>query len=239
LEADLNRAARLESLGTLAGGIAQDFSTLLSSVHERISGAVKHPGLPVLAKERLEEARASSLRARDLAHQLSAFSEGAAPKLTVFEVEDVLKDEVFRFDLPLVIVPRWQRPAQLPPVLADVNMVRQIIQNLLFNAAQAMPRGGELGISLEPENFDSETDSLLAPGYYLRIDLRDAGEGISAKNIGRVFDPYFTTRPGAQGLGLSVVYSLVRRLKGRVILESTPMIGTKVSFWLPVGNVKP
>ena len=234
LEADLNRAARLESLGTLAGGIAQDFSTLLSSVHERIAGAAKEAGLPVAAKNRLEDARAASLRARDLAHQLSSFSDGTNPDLAHFDVGELLEDEVTRFDLPHVIAARWQKPAHLPKVWSDLNMVRQVTQNLLFNAVQAMPRGGELGIVFGVDTFGQETDALLAPGEYVRVELRDAGEGISTKNIGRVFDPYFTTRPGAQGLGLSVVYSLLRRLKGRVVVESTPMVGTKVTFWLPV-----
>lgn len=233
LEADLNRVARLESLGTLAGGIAQDFSTLLGAVHERIAGVANQPGLSTKVRTQLDEARASSLRARDLAHQLSAFSEGAVPQVSEVDLVKTLREMVNRFDLPHTIAPRWQLKETVPLLPTDGAMLRQVVQNLLFNAVQAMPRGGELGIQVAAERFEAGSDSLLDPGDYLRIQLRDSGEGIAEKNLGRVFDPYFTTRPGAQGLGLSVVYSLVRRLRGKVVVESTPMVGTRVTLWLP------
>lgn len=238
LEADLNRAARLESLGTLAAGIAQDFSMLLASVHERIATVAKQPSLPVKVRAQLDEALASSLRARDLAHQLSTFSEGAEPESAGVDVGKVLEEVVTHFELPHSIVPRWQLDKSLPAILTDANMLRQVFQNLLFNSTQAMPRGGELGVYLDREKFVDDSDSMLQPGEYIRVRLRDSGEGIAEKNIGRVFDPYFTTRPGAQGLGLAVVYSLVRRLQGKVIIESTPMVGTTVTVWLPCEEVK-
>jgi len=236
LEADLNRAARLESLGTLAAGIAQDFSTLLSSTHERIAVVAKHARLPVKVRAQLDEARASSLRARDLARQLSAFSEGAEPQLAMVAVGKVLEDLVTHFELPHSILPRWQLDESLSEISTDATMLRQVFRNLLFNSTQAMPKGGELGVSLDRERFVAEGDSLLQPGDYLRIRLRDSGEGIVDKNIDRVFDPYFTTRPGAQGLGLAVVYSLVRRLHGKVRIESIPMVGTTVTVWLPYNH---
>lgn len=234
LEADLNRAARLESLGTLASGIAQDFSTLLTAVHDRIGSVAAQPNLPVKVRAQLDEARASSLRARDLAHQLSAFSERAEPLVSKVDMLNVLQELIAHVDLPHSIVPRWQKDDFIPEISSDANMLRQVFQNLFFNSTQAMPKGGELGLNLHVDRIEEESDSLLDPGEYLRVQVRDSGEGIAGKNIGRVFDPYFTTRPGAQGLGLSVVYSLVRRLRGKVIIESTPMVGTTVTIWLPL-----
>jgi len=98
-----------------------------------------------------------------------------------------------------------------------------------------MPPGGTIKIVLNSEQISSEDkESMLPSGAYLRLIVRDSGEGIPASNIERVFDPYFSTRPGAKGLGLSVVYAIVRQHSGRVIIESSPMAGTEVSIWFRV-----
>ncbi len=105
----------------------------------------------------------------------------------------------------------------------------------MLNAVQAMSRGGTIKIVLKPVSITAnDEDSLLPLGPYLRLTVRDSGDGISAPNLDQVFDPYFTTRPAAKGLGLSVVYAIVRQHSGRVVVESTPMACTEVMIWFRI-----
>ncbi|MCC5022441.1 MAG: hypothetical protein J6386_06435 [Candidatus Synoicihabitans palmerolidicus] len=234
LTEDLQRASRLESLGTLAGGIAHDFNNLLTVMMGNASLVATEDTLSAETRDRLDDTRKAAMRARDLTHRLITFAKGGAPVRAAVDVEALLRDEVERFVVGPNTVWEWRVSAALPEVYADHRQIRPVVQNMLLNAVQAMPRGGLLRMELTAETVSEDGDTLLSPGNYVRWEWRDSGEGIVAKNLGRVFDPYFTTRTDTHGLGLAVVYSIVRRHRGRVSIESTPMVGTEARIWLPV-----
>jgi two-component system, cell cycle sensor histidine kinase and response regulator CckA len=235
LEADLQRTSRMESMGSLAEGIARDFDDLLDRIKSQTAQVMENERLTLEGRKRLDQARAALLRAKDLTHRLASLSLARKPELEMLDMAMFLRREVDAFEAGPSVKIVWQVEESIPEIPADRSQMREVIYNLLMNAVQAMPPGGTIKIVLNSEQISSEDkESMLPSGAYLRLIVRDSGEGIPASNIERVFDPYFSTRPGAKGLGLSVVYAIVRQHSGRVIIESSPMAGTEVSIWFRV-----
>lgn len=235
LEADLQRTSRMESMGSLAEGIARDFDDLLDRIKSQMAQVLEKERLTLEGRKGLDQARAALLRAKDLTQRLASLSLARKPELESLGMAAFLRREVDAFEAGPSVKIVWQIEDAIPDIPADRSQLREVIYNLLLNAAQAMPRGGTVKIVLNlVEITSTDKETMLAPDTYLRLVVRDSGEGITASNIERVFDPYFTTRPGAKGLGLSVVYAIVRQHGGRVIVESSPMAGTEVSIWFRV-----
>ena len=235
LEADLQRTSRMESMGSLAEEIARDFDELLDRVKSQTSRILEQERLTLEGRNGLDQAGAALLRAKDLTQRLASLSLARKPQLESLDMAAFLRREVDAFEAGPSVKIVWQIEEAIPEIPADRSQLREVIYNLLMNAVQAMPRGGTVKISLalvEIQPNDQET--VLRAGDYLRLILRDSGEGIAGSNIDRVFDPYFSTRPAAKGLGLSVVYAIVRQHSGRVNVESSPMAGTEVSLWFRV-----
>jgi signal transduction histidine kinase len=124
--------------------------------------------------------------------------------------------------------------ADLPPVMLDVNQIKQVLVNLLNNSVQAMPHGGSLKVAtgFTEREFDDVSRRMAA------IRVSDSGPGIAPENIGRIFDPFFTTKEVGQGtgLGLSISYSIVEKHNGRIEVQSTPGKGSTFTVLLPVGG---
>lgn len=237
LEADLQRTSRMESLGSLAEGIARDFDDLLNRIKTQTGKVMDGERLSVRGRQELDQARAAVLRAEDLTRRLASLSLARTPELAGVDLSAFLRREVDAFEVGPAIKIIWNMPETAPEILADRVQLREVIYNVLLNAVQAMPSGGIIKILLQPEMVKKESkDSRLTAGPYLRFTVRDNGEGVAITNLDRVFDPYFTTRPGAKGLGLSVVYAIMRQHEGRVTLESSPMGGTEVSVWFRVDS---
>ncbi|MCF3648348.1 ATP-binding protein [Synoicihabitans lomoniglobus] len=234
LEADLQRASRLESLGTMAGGVAQDFNELLDRMLSNIARVEESADPDGKSGIWLQETRSAVSRARDLTRRLMTFAKGGAPVCAPVDLVALVQSEVNAFDVGVSTEVQWTVTSDCPRVPVDDGQLRQVVRSLLLNAGQAMPRGGILRWEIRPVRIDADSDLLLASGRYVQMILHDNGEGMGEKTLGRAFDPYFTTRAGAAGLGLAVVYSVVRRHHGHIVIESTPMLGTDVSIWLPV-----
>ncbi len=233
LETELQQALRLESLGTLAGSIAHDFNQKLSALMESLAGLLARENLTPAGRAKLEESRSSAIHARDLAARLLTFSKGGAAQRQPLDLLRLVTEELATFGLPANIHVTSRLANGCPPVLADPWQLKQILQNLLLNAVQAMPNGGGLTIEVSETVREESQSSILTPGHYAKLVVRDNGEGVSDRHLPQVFDPYFTTRAGAQGLGLAVVYTIVRRHGGWVTLTSKAMVGTEVTVWLP------
>jgi CheY-like chemotaxis protein len=122
------------------------------------------------------------------------------------------------------------------PVEADESQITQAVNNLVLNAKQAMPKGGKISIRLENAVVRDDDSLPLVPGNYVRITVADSGSGIAAENLTKVFDPYFTTRPGGTGLGLASVHSIVQRHGGHVSVSSSPGAGSLFSILLPAAK---
>ena len=239
LQESLLNTQKLESLGVLAGGIAHDFNNLLAAVlgNVTLAKALVNDNGP--AQQRLAETETALARAHDLTQQLLTFSKGGAPVKAPLALDQLVR-ECAGFALRgSRAQARFHLPSDLWPVEADVGQVNQAIQNLLLNAAQAMPRGGTIDVSTENVVVADASPLGPAPGRYVRLCIRDRGMGIPAELLPRIFDPYFTTKPTGSGLGLAATRSVVDRHGGHIDVESALGEGTTFIVHLPASETAP
>ncbi|HLP02557.1 MAG TPA: ATP-binding protein [Opitutaceae bacterium] len=236
LEAELQRATRLESLGLLAGGIAHDFNNLLTVIVGNISMANLAPNLDAETSEHLHAASRATMRARDLTQQLLTFAKGGAPVRTALSLPEVVQ-EVAGFVLRGTAVScEFDFQPALWPAHVDKGQISQVVQNLVINAVQSMPDGGRIRVALRNEEVSPGENRLLAPGKYLHMSIADTGSGIAPEILPRVFDPYFTTKKTGNGIGLATVHSIIRKHGGHISLESTLGVGTTFHLHLPASD---
>ncbi|MBI5017093.1 MAG: PAS domain S-box protein [Deltaproteobacteria bacterium] len=236
LEDDLRKAQRLESVGLLAGGIAHDFNNLLTGVLANLSAAALHAEGSRDCRRRLEEAEKAALRARDLTQQLLTFSRGGEPVRRPFALANVARESAALALAGTHTRSELDVAPELWPVEGDEGQIGQVFRNLLVNAAQAMPAGGTVEIRAENTTVGARSGLPLEPGRYVHVTVTDHGIGITPEHLGRVFDPYFTTKTKGSGLGLAVTYSVVTRHRGHVGVVSRPDLGTAFHVYLPAAE---
>ncbi|MDA8082332.1 MAG: PAS domain S-box protein [Nitrospiraceae bacterium] len=232
-EAELLRAQKLESLGILAGGIAHDFNNILTGIMGNLSLAKMRLDPEDDLHQWLDEAEKASFHARDLTYQLLTFSRGSAPVKKVIALEPLIRDAATFAVRGTAAKIEMQLESSLSPVEADQGQVVQIINNLIINACQSMPEGGTIRVRVCNERIDAETSTGLPAGDYVSMAVEDSGIGIPAEHLPRIFDPYFTTKQTGSGLGLAVVYSIVRNHGGDISVESVLGRGTIFTVRLP------
>ena len=236
LEAELVRVSKLDALGLLAGGIAHDFNNLLTVVLGSLTLARLDSRNPEERDASLHEAERAVIRARDLTQQLLTFSKGGSPVLSSVELPDVIQ-EVAEFAAhgsnARIVFDFSETPW---PAKVDEGQIGQVIQNIVLNGIQSMPQGGTVTIGLRNEQVSDDSPLPLLPGRFLRLTVTDEGRGISPEDLGRVFDPYFSTRRAGNGLGLATVHSIVRKHKGHITVNSKLDHGTTMQIWLPASN---
>jgi PAS domain S-box-containing protein len=238
-EDDQLRIEKLESLAVLAGGIAHDFNNILTAVMGNISLAAETMGVPQSAYERLLLAERATTRARDLTQQLITFAKGGAPLKRPAFLPDVVRESASLFLRGSNVRCDVTVEPGLPPADVDLGQMVQVFNNLLLNAAQAMPDGGRVEVRLAPAELPPDNAPGLKPGRYLKIEVEDHGRGIPPEQVNRVFDPYFSTRPQGTGLGLATVYSILRRHEGHVEVRSKEGFGTTFTLLLPASDKSP
>jgi PAS domain S-box-containing protein len=235
-EAERRKAETLEQLGLLAGGIAHDFNNLLTAIIGNISlASLLLPPNDEMAS-RLDDAKNASLRARDLAQQLLTFARGGAPIKKTASIGKLIQDTVSFSLRGSHSRSEFQFGADLWPAEVDCGQISQVVANLVVNADQAMPNGGTLHVSCENFRYTSTTEPVipdLTPGDYIHIRIRDEGVGIPKKYLKRIFDPYFTTKPKGNGLGLATAYSIIKNHNGLMAVESEVHAGSTFSLYLP------
>ncbi len=232
-EAEIARTQKLESIGLLAGGIAHDFNNILATVMNNLALArlVADQREKLLA--RLESTEKAIFRARELTGQLLTFAKGGAPLKKVISIADLTRDSV-EFNLRgSNVAAIFQIEEGLWSVEVDSAQMHQVFSNLTINAAQAMPDGGTLTVGLTNFAVAEGEAAPVPPGKYVKITVADNGPGIEEKNLGRIFDPYFTTKPSGTGLGLATVHSIVSRHGGHLLVDSRPGAGCIFSIYLP------
>jgi PAS domain S-box-containing protein len=234
MEDELLKAQKMESLGLLAGGIAHDFNNFLAAVLLK-----SQMGLRVLDQGRnpaqyLRSIEDVASEACEVTQQLLTFAKGGAPIKKAASIRNLLL-EARKFSLRSTDVRfNFDVSEDLWDAEFDRGQMNQVINNLVVNGEQAMPGGGTLLIRAhnhQVDEFDQEFE--LSAGNYIRISVQDEGVGISAENLARVFEPYFTTKPDGHGLGLAGVYSIINRHGGRISVKSEVGKGTTFSFCLP------
>ncbi len=229
--AALLRLQKLEAVGLLAGGIAHDFNNLLTVV----IGSLVLARQPLPTEDVagfLQAAEDAARRATEVTQRLIAFADGGRPIKQAVKLAGLVAEVLARR-------PEWQ-PVRvdvaddLPVVELDPAQIRQVVQHLLANAREAGDGEVELMATCETVEFHG----LMAPGRYLRLSVRDRGEGIAPEHLPLVFDAYFTTRDNHSGFGLPTVLAIVRRHGGHVEVTSDPGQGTTVTVHLPTATIQ-
>ena len=224
---------KLESLGILAGGIAHDFNNILTGIMGNISFAQKFIDTTHKSYKPLAEAERASVRAGDLAHQLLTFARGGDPVKKVVSLQHLVNETVSLVLRGSNIKGTVEIPDAIHAVNADEGQMCQAFNNIIINAAQAMPGGGTLSVAAYNVMLAADNIMSLSPGPYIRLIFADQGCGISETDLKRVFDPYFTTKPAGNGLGLASVHSIINRHSGHIGVTSVPDTGTTFTIHLP------
>ena len=239
-EEELIRAHKLEALDLLSAGIAHDFNNLLAVILGNVSLARMELGSdpdPSVDKA-LFDAQVACQQAGRLAEQLFSFARGTLPE--AFHPLDL--GQIVRNTVPFLLHgTRVQGDVDirdpLPPVLGDGAQIGQALQNLVLNAVTAMPQGGRLTVLAETVELPLAGHYLdLPPGRYVGLTIADTGQGIAQENLGRIFDPYFTTRQEGHGMGLTTTERIIRGHGGRITVESEEGTGTTFRVYVPAAE---
>ncbi len=231
-EREVLKVEKLESLGVLAGGIAHDFNNILTGVMGNLSLARAQLGSADPAQRALADAELATARAEALALQLLTFARGGEPVKREIALRPLVEDTVTLTLRGSNVRGAVDIPGDVHGLVADAGQLSQAFQNIILNAMQAMPDGGELSVTAANEHRPEQADGLAA-GRYVRITFADTGQGIAPEDLPRIFDPYFTTKQAGNGLGLASVYSIVARHGGRVDVESAAGQGAAFVLRLP------
>ncbi|MCF3650861.1 PAS domain S-box protein [Synoicihabitans lomoniglobus] len=232
-ESEMLRTTKLESLGVLAGGIAHDFNNLLTVVLGNLHLARHHGEENAETSRWLRDSELAAEKAQGLTQQLLTFAKGGNPVRAAVRLAEVVK-EAAAFALHGSKV-RQDIDFSTDLWAADVDrsQVGQVVQNLVLNAVQAMPDGGVVKLRLRNEKHRGDPVRSISAGNYLFLEIEDTGHGISSEQIGRIFDPYFTTKQTGSGLGLATVYSIIRKHAGHIEVSSEVGEGTRFRILLP------
>ena len=241
--AELLQSQKMEAIGTLAGGIAHDFNNILGGILGYMELAQRrHVAAEHQASSYIEGAIQGIHRASDLISQITTFSRSEEQKRKPLEMHPLIKEalKLLLATLPSTIEIRQNIVSSQRAILADPTQIHQIIMNLCTNAAQAMrEKGGIMEVSLRQVTFGSERrmphHDLKTGVEYEMLIVRDTGHGIDGEIINRIFDPFFTTKkPGeGTGLGLAVVYGIIRSHGGVITVESKRGKGTVFCVYIP------
>ncbi len=225
--------SKLESLGTLAGGIAHDLNNILTGISGNIGLAqIEAPADCGSLLSFLSKAGQAAQHAAHLSSQLITFSKGGAPLKKVTSISELLEHSA-EF---VLYGSNLRADVDLAPNLwkaeVDAGQIEQVVNALMLNAREAMPKGGTVRICARNVELEDRAAAILPAGRYLKISISDRGTGIPDELAMKIFDPYFTTKPAASGLGLAISYSIVKKHGGLLHLEATSPEGSTFTFYL-------
>ncbi len=228
------RASKLESIGLLAGGIAHDFNNLLGIILGHVDLATHRLDAAHPAVTSLDKARTALMRATDLTKQLLTFSRGGEPVRKVHDIRTVIQEAADFSSHGSNINIQFHCQCLNRLALIDKGQISQVIQNLVINARQAMPEGGELSVTGSNITVDANhAIGDLPHGKYIKVQFADNGGGIPPSIADTLFDPYFTTKQGGSGLGLAITYSILKKHGGHITAENRPEGGACFTIYLP------
>jgi PAS domain S-box-containing protein len=242
IERQLQRTQRLESIGTLAGGIAHDLNNALAPI--MMATELLRLEFPDMADRYLDIIRSSTKRGADLVKQLLTFAKGAEGERLLVQPKHLLKEMVkpISSTFPKNIELRTQHAKDLWTILGDATQLHQVLLNLCVNARDAMPEGGTLTLEAENQELDAAYASTVPeakPGRHVVWRVTDTGTGIPPEVLDRIFDPFFTTKgpDKGTGLGLSTTLGIVKSHGGFIRVYSTPGQGSTFAVYLPAYGV--
>ncbi len=230
------KSSKLESVGLLAGGIAHDFNNILTAIMGNLSLAQMEAGTTGELPAVLREAELACGRARDLTQQLLTFSKGGAPVRQTALLGDVIAESGRFATHGSNVRCNCDLPADLWPVEADKGQLSQVIHNIVLNAIEAMPEGGEVDLRARNLVLEPGNPAGLPSGRFVQIVIADHGTGIRPEHLAKIFDPYFSTKKRGSGLGLATAYSIVKRHDGQLRVDSTLGSGSRFEILLPASD---
>jgi PAS domain S-box-containing protein len=231
--------SKLESLGTLAGGIAHDLNNILTVISGNIGLAqIEAPADAGSLLSFLSKAGQAAQHAAHLSSQLLTFSKGGAPLKRVTSISELLGQAAefslygsnLRADIDI--------PVDLWKAEVDPGQIEQVVNALMINAREAMPHGGTVRISASNMEPEDKPGAPVPAGRYVKVRIADRGQGVPEELGTKIFDPYFTTKPTGSGLGLSISYSIVKKHGGILHLENSSPEGSTFAFYLPATDRK-
>jgi len=240
LEAQFVQSQKMQAVGQLAGGVAHDFNNLLTAINGHCDLLLMRHDVADVEHGDLMQIRQNANRAAALVRQLLAFSRKQTLRPTVISLQDTLGELTHLLNRLLTdkVTLRIEHGPDLWPVRADERQIEQVIMNLVVNARDAMPRGGEVRISTR--NVRLEQDSardraVILKGDYVVIEVADSGHGIPEGKLNKIFEPFFTTKQVGEGtgLGLSTAYGIVKQTGGFIFADSPPGQGAIFTIYLP------
>jgi PAS domain S-box-containing protein len=229
----LHQLARLENLEVIASGIAHDFRNQLTAVMLNISNAGAQPRGVEAQREFLERASGSARQAKELADQLMEFARGGTPITGLADLGNLLSECASLTLSGSNCRHHLELAPDLWPARVDKTRIKQVINNLLINASQAMPDGGHILASARNITLADGNAPGLPPGPYVAISVHDRGTGIPAEVLPNIFKRNFTTKQTGNGLGLASSWHIVRSHEGLITVASTPGMGTEFTVHLP------
>lgn len=236
-QAALAQVQRLETVGRLTGGVAHDFNNLLTVIVGGLDMILRRPEDTARVTRLAEAALAAGRRGERLTRQLLAFSRSQELKLEVVDIGDLLDqtEPLLRRAVGETIDLTVRRGPGAVASRVDAAQFEAALLNLVVNAVDATPDGGEIAITVDPAILAEGDVADAAPGRYVRIAVRDTGAGMSPEVLARVFEPFFTTKEVGKGtgLGLAQVYGFLRQCGGGVSIDSAEGRGTTVALYLP------
>lgn len=243
LQAQLFQSQKMEIIGTLAAGVAHDFNNLLQAIRGHAGLALMQAEKESPLRQGLEKIDLAAVRASEITQQLLSFSHAAEDKRVVLDLNEVIRDtaRLARRTLRGGIALELQPAPESVPVKLDPSRVAQALLNLIVNAQDAMPAGGQLTLAnavlLPPPGI--VTERCLPPGRsYARCSITDTGCGIAPDVLTRIFQPFFTTKEDSQGtgLGLAIVQRVAQEAGGFIEVETLPGTGSTFHIYLPLAN---
>lgn len=242
IEKQILRTQRLDSLGTLAGGIAHDLNNVLSPILLSIE-ILKKMYPEEKTNKIITAVESSAKRGSDIVKQILLFARGIDAKNTVMQCRHLVNDlvSIFKETFPRSITIEHNIPKNVSTIMADPTHFHQLLMNLGVNARDAMPNGGTLTISAENRHIDEQYAKMniqAKPGNYVMFTVADTGIGMSEEVLNRIFEPFFTTKQIGQGtgLGLATVHTIIKGLQGFIEVKSKPGDGTKFYVYIPAAE---
>jgi len=225
-EAQLIRSEKLAALGQLAAGIAHEIRNPLTSINILIHSLTENLPTEDSRWEDLKVIEEEILRINEIVDQFLRFAKPAPPLLVKAEVVSIVEEtlQLLRPQIEKQRILVQKEFQSLPPILMDREQMKQVILNLLLNGVQAMPKGGHLSLKGHIPEGD----------HWIKLSIQDSGIGIPPEDIGRLFDPFFSTKEGGVGLGLSIAHRIIDQHRGKIEVESALGEGTLFTVWLPI-----
>jgi PAS domain S-box-containing protein len=240
IEQQLSQLQKLQSIDTLASGIAHDFNNILGAIIPNADLIMTHAKNDTTISRRASTIKSAAKKAASLIGQLMSFARESRGEKRAIDLNNNIREslELISNALPKNVNIEFRPSEALPQIRADALQIQQVLINLIINASDASPGGGQITISTDVYGLSQRTTfggNLIAPGLYARLSVEDEGVGMPPDIIGRVFDPFFTTKEKGRGtgLGLSIVYGIVKNHNGFIFIESQVGKGSRFDVYLP------